>query len=198
MPSGVYKKTKEHKRKISESLKGRVSTFKGHEHTTEAIKRNILAHIGKIVSEETRRKLSKANKGKHKYWTGKKFSKEHRKKIKDAISKSKTLEIRRKSALYGKNNGNWKGGITSAHQKIRDSVEYKTWRLSVFQRDNWKCKKCNKKGYLEAHHIENFNTNIELRTMVSNGITLCYKCHRKFHSIYGNKNTVEQLIKFLN
>jgi hypothetical protein len=135
---------------------------------------------GIIMSQDQKDKIRQSN-------LGKKRNKETCERIKIA-NQGKNLKEK---------HWNWKGGITSEHQKIRDSEEYKVWRLEVFQRDNWKCKKCNKSGYLEAHHIENFNTNIELRTVVSNGITFCYDCHKLFHHIYGNNNNTEQLIKFL-
>lgn len=40
-----------------------------------------LHHTGKIVSEETRKKMSEAMKGEKNYWYGKTFSEEHKKKI---------------------------------------------------------------------------------------------------------------------
>jgi hypothetical protein len=81
----------------------------------------------------------------------------------------------------GKNHWNWQGGITPVHAKIRGSMDFRLWRESVFARDGWTCQECGKKasGHLNAHHIKPFATHPELRLEVSNGITLCEKCHNK-------------------
>ena len=74
------------------------------------------------------------------------------------------------------------------------------WRSTVFARDSWTCQKCDKVGgNLNAHHIENFSSNKELRFEVSNGITFCEQCHYKFHKKHGNRdNTLEQVLEFIN
>ena len=87
----------------------------------------------------------------------------------------------------------------------RATFEYNSWRKEVYERDNYTCQKCKMKRIsssqpsLNAHHIYNFSSNEELRTELSNGITLCEKCHNEFHSIYGKKNNnLEQLNEFLD
>lgn len=99
----------------------------------------------------------------------------------------------------GVNTYNWKG-ITPENQKIRTSIEYKLWRKSVFERDNFICQKTGiSGGELVAHHIQNFAEFPELRLAIDNGITLSKKSHKKFHDIYGRRNnTKEQLLEFLN
>jgi 5-methylcytosine-specific restriction endonuclease McrA len=57
---------------------------------------------------------------------------------------------------------------------LKENIE---WRDSVFKRDNYKCKICNKTGRLEAHHILQWRYYPELRFDVNNGITLCHACH---------------------
>lgn len=103
------------------------------------------------------------------------------------------------------NNPNWKGGITSESQKIRASEQYINWRNSIFERDKYTCQCCgdNKGGNLQAHHLENFSSNEELRFDIDNGITLCDLCHNpnkhgSFHNLYGTyDNTPEQLYEYI-
>lgn len=79
----------------------------------------------------------------------------------------------------GKNNPNWRGGVTPENHKIRTSIEYRLWREAVFARDGWTCQECGKKGDMHAHHIRAFSTYPMFRFAIDNGITLCFKCHRK-------------------
>lgn len=105
----------------------------------------------------------------------------------------------------GENAPRWKGGITSETEKIRHSKEYALWRNNVFERDNYTCQCCldNSGGNLQAHHIENFSTNEDLRFEISNGLTMCNTCHDfryfgAFHHKYGTReNTKEQLIEYI-
>ena len=106
----------------------------------------------------------------------------------------------------GSKNNNWKGGVTPEHVRIRQSEEYKTWRISSFKRDNYTCQCCNdsKGGNLQAHHIENFSDHEELRFDITNAITLCNSCHNpnvnnSFHHMYGTRNnTLEQLQEYFD
>lgn len=79
----------------------------------------------------------------------------------------------------------WKGGITPINLKVRNSIIYKNWRKSVFERDNYTCQECRDVGgILNADHIKPFSLYPELRFELSNGRTLCIKCHRKTNT-YG-------------
>ena len=74
----------------------------------------------------------------------------------------------------------------------RSCGEYQIWKKAVFERDNFTCQKCGSKKHIHAHHIKRFvdiikENNIQtieqaLRCHelwdVSNGQTLCKKCHR--------------------
>ena len=83
------------------------------------------------------------------------------------------------SAISGEKNVNWRGGITPEMEKIRHSSSYRNWRRSVFQRDNFTCRFCRKRGgYLHADHIKPFSLFPELRFDLPNGRTLCVPCHR--------------------
>lgn len=101
--------------------------------------------------------------------------------------------------LSSKNHWNWKGGITPENKKIRELLEIKLWRKANMERDNFSCQKCEIiGGKLQIHHINNFADFPELRTSISNGITLCKNCHKEFHKKYSKRNNSrEQLEKFL-
>jgi 5-methylcytosine-specific restriction endonuclease McrA len=63
---------------------------------------------------------------------------------------------------------------------LRKSPYYKEWRKQVFERDNYTCQECRKKGgSLNAHHLKEFADYPELRFNVSNGKTLCRDCHEE-------------------
>lgn len=94
----------------------------------------------------------------------------------------RTINLKSKT---GDRNGNWKGGIKTENQKERATDKYKEWRTAVFIRDKYKCQHCGIGGDLQAHHIKPFAKNKELRTELSNGLSLCKKCHNKHHRKYG-------------
>ena len=79
-------------------------------------------------------------------------------------------------------NNKWKGGVTPIHEKIRKEIGYKKWRKNVFERDNYVCQKCGKRGgNLHVHHDLSFADYPDLRIEILNGMTLCVSCHRKVH-----------------
>lgn len=91
--------------------------------------------------------------------------------------------------------------LTQEDRAKRDMFKgkIKKWRNKVFARDNYKCRKCSKKGKLNAHHIMSWDKNINERFDVDNGVTLCEECHKSFHSIYGyGDNNKIQFLNFLN
>ena len=144
-------------------------------------------------TEKTRKKMRESQLGR-----------KHSQKTKDKISTNKMGSIPWNKGITvekikGSKNHNWKGGITSENQKLRDAIEYKLWRRSVFARDNFTCQKTGiSGGKLNAHHIHNFSDFPELRLAIDNGITLSEKAHRDFHKIYGIKNnTKEQIYEFM-
>lgn len=63
---------------------------------------------------------------------------------------------------------------------------YDKFRKAVLKRDNHTCQLYGAKENLEVHHKKAYAKYIKLRTTVSNGITLCEKCHDKVHSKGGD------------
>lgn len=95
---------------------------------------------------------------------------------------------KRNPHVTGPKNPKWKGGITPEHQRIRLSPEMKAWRIAVFERDDYTCQFCFKRGVkLNADHIKPFALHPELRFELSNGRTLCVECHRTTDTYGVNK-----------
>lgn len=182
------KHTDEVKKRISETLKGRKPWNTGQSPSEETRRKISLALKGRVFSEETRRKLSEAAKK----WKRPVFSKEWIDNLKKARAKRVyTNEMRKKMSDAQKRvvaEGRchlWRGGVSEENRRIRDSLEYKLWRESVFKRDCHKCVLCgkgNKDGErtpLQADHIKPFCDYPELRLDINNGRTLCIPCHKK-------------------
>lgn len=154
----------EHRKNISKSKQGKASWNKGLTKIDERVEKYSSKLRGKKFSEIHRLNLSKSLKGKPKA----KWSLEHR--------------LLFSTLKKGEKNNFWKGGITPLNRQIRESLKYKLWRESVFQRDEFTCKICKQKGRkLTAHHIKLFSKFPELRFDINNGLTLCWECHKKIH-----------------
>ena len=93
----------------------------------------------------------------------------------------------------------WKTGITDEDRmQGRNFQGYSEWRNAIYVRDDYICQKCFKRGgRLNAHHIESYADNKELRTDTGNGVTLCEMCHKDYHRNYGNHSTREKFEDFL-
>ncbi|MCB1712305.1 MAG: HNH endonuclease, partial [Candidatus Riesia sp.] len=70
---------------------------------------------------------------------------------------------------------------------------------TIYNRDNHTCYNCNNTNCeVHAHHIFNFAAHKELRKNMFNIITLCKKCHQKYHRKYGYRNNLTQFEEFTN
>jgi hypothetical protein len=142
--------------------------------------------------------MGKARRGKQTWMKGKKHKKESLERMKIAGKGKIPWNLGKKNLVYrGKNHHFWKGGVCDLRIQITQSIEYKIWRREIFKRDNYTCQDCKQRnGYKEVHHIkpysliveENHITNIQEALNcpelweLSNGKTLCLKCHRKTFS----------------
>lgn len=139
------------------------------------------------------------------------------------IKRIKSRDCYKISVIKGRNIWNWQGGDTEFSQKIRNLLEYKYWRKQIFQRDNFTCQICGKRGTrINAHHINAFKNIIrtnKIKTIedaikckelwdINWGVVLCEKCHSIFKShiiwISGNSGSgkttlgkqLQRLIKY--
>ena len=166
--------SEETKKKISVAKKGSIPWIKGKTHSMESRAKISNAHLGKKLSEETRKKMSKAQKligNKPPSRMGRKFTEETKRKLSEQ--------------KLGEKNPSWRGGRTSITERIRGSREYKLWKQAVFERDNRICIWCGSKKDIEADHIKRFSLYPELRFAIDNGRTLCHECHKTTET-YGN------------
>jgi 5-methylcytosine-specific restriction endonuclease McrA len=86
-------------------------------------------------------------------------------------------------------------------ERERNAYFDREWRYKVYERDKFTCQVCgyDKGRTLNAHHLIAWSANENLRFELSNGITLCKKCHMGFHNKYGyGYNTLEQFNGFVN
>ena len=184
--------------------KGQVSPRKGVVVSDETRMKMRLAKLGKKrpFTDEHRKNLSIALKGKSKFWLlGKKrvFTDEWRQKIinvgKKRIgivgkNKGKTWKIDKKyipkmrERMLGEKNPSYLKDRSllkrfNDDHKDRRSSAYSAWRKEVWTRDKFQCKIKNESclGRIEAHHILGWSEYPELRYQINNGITLCHAHH---------------------
>ena len=187
MPRGVFQRkpiTEEHRENLRKSHLG-LKYKKRKPMSLEYRKRMSLRmmgkkyHLGFKNTEESKLKMSKAHKGKKKPWL------------------SVNVERNRKIGLsrIGSKNPMWLGGTTDLLSQIRNLFEYKVWRKEVYERDSYKCVECGNSasGDFNADHIRPLSFLVRFYSVknvqdaldceefwnISNGRTLCIKCHRR-------------------
>jgi 5-methylcytosine-specific restriction endonuclease McrA len=154
---------------LATSKRGKPYFFKDRDAT---IKRQQEAQKGKIITRETRLKISNSLKGR---------------------PNPRTTAVNQ--ARLGPLHPRWKGGVGSESTKIRNSDAMVEWKKKVLKRDGYTCGFCGQSpsGHLAADHIRPFSLYPELRNDVANGQTLCEPCHyfktRIDHYFYDNFRT---------
>lgn len=178
------KHSEETKKKMSDALRDECHPNYGKHHSDETKKKMSVAHKGKHLSDEIKKKISEN----HADVSGKNNPNYGLTGEKHPFYGISRPEISEK--MKGKNNPNWKGGLTSLHISIRSSLPIQIWRNQVFKRDRYQCQLCGGKD-LQAHHIEPFHKILEDNNIdtfekavnckelfnTDNGITLCRSCH---------------------
>ena len=168
-------------------------------------------------TEDQREKHSRAIKGSKKYYSA----------IKDRdmsgdkngmFGKKHSAEARKKMSMgrtwgTGENAYAWKGGVTSINSRVKGLLHTRlNWYSRVYARDGWKCRLCDSKTRIDAHHIKPISTIIKALindttfetesekveylieqdsiadNNLKNGITLCRSCHKKIHTNWGSHN----------
>lgn len=151
--------------------------------------------IGTKLSKETKDKIGMASRNRY-------CSPETREKkriLSTGRRHSSETKLKMSIGRMGSKNPSWMGGLKEVGSRIRNSVKYFDWRQSVYIRDDFTCQKCCQRGgVLNAHHIKRFSVlleevkrNLPLIDLfdasmlyspfwdISNGITLCEKCHNE-------------------
>jgi len=157
---------------------------------------------GRTTSEETKKKLSQNN---SRYWLGKKRgeqSPETRAKISKALKghyvspETRERVSNMHKGKFGNEHPKWVDEKKHPfHKSIRETYKYRQWRTDVFERDNYSCVLCNKRGcFLEVDHypkqfitiikgndIQTIDQSIDCIELwnTDNGRTLCRPCHLK-------------------
>jgi len=98
-----------------------------------------------------------------------------------------------------KNHPQWNPNIKDSDRILRRTLtKNDKWIQKVFKRDNFTCQNCKVRGYqLNAHHLDGYHWCKEKRFWKSNGVTLCNKCHKYFHKVFGKKNNTKEQFIFL-
>lgn len=125
-------------------------------------------------------------------------------------AKENAIHIRMGVGQTGSLAPNWKGGVTTVHQRVRSDTElHRLWRFPILKRDSFVCVACGSHKKIEVHHDDERMAEIigrflpadvstrelfwdeklaiirdvvkyHVKNAVS-GVTLCEDCHREIH-----------------
>ena len=105
-----------------------------------------------------------------------------------SIRKNKGCECRH-IVLLGEEHYNFKPYLTAEHRKMQrnGTIGYQRWRREVLKKYFNSCLVCFSIDNLEVHHLNSFSIYKNKRTDINNGVPLCKRCHKEFHSMYGKE-----------
>lgn len=180
-------KSEEHRKNISKSLKGvkRVISPEQRKKISDSMKGKRVGSnnpmYGTHASEETRRKMSEAQKGKNHPMFGKHHSEESKQKMRKSHTpmSEETRKNLGKNRL-GEKSHNWKGGISFEPYCPKFNDEFKERVRAFF---GYRCVECGKTQEengiaLSVHHVT-FDKKTCCNTSIPFFVPLCIKCHTK-------------------
>jgi len=204
MAAGIYI----HKKQSKEHIAKRVEKLIGQKRTVEQKQRMVDSHKGYKMPESQKQRLRELQIG------TKQSAETVEKRVAKLRGRKRTIEQRKRISLSkigmaipwltGKNNPNWRGGISKIDRLCRRMREYYKWRSDVFTRDNWTCQTCGITGvYVTAHHKIGFSKIIKENGIknqedarkckelwdTKNGVTLCEECHKLTDNYKGRAKT---------
>lgn len=74
---------------------------------------------------------------------------------------------------------------------------HNVWARAVKTRDNFQCQICGQTYVqLESHHINSYAYYPDQRYIIDNGVTLCERCHTRYHSRVAKDQVNEETFKY--
>jgi len=200
--------------------KGKKGLFKANANQLRGLA--LSNRLGHPTSEETKKKISKANKiNTTKYWKTHNLSKKQKealeigwifRKIHKYKPTKETIEKQRQSLknkyvsgeitpwnkgilmpkMSGKNHPNWRGGQTS-NRGNNGIISWRQIKVLVRCRDGFKCLTCNKEELTKVFEVHHkIPYRISKNNDWDNLETLCYSCHRKADWDYFKDNNIKR------
>ena len=160
------------------------------------------------MSDDTRDKMSKSKKGITTWNKGLTLSDEYKNKISKSkmgnipYNKGIEMPLEQKIKLSCTNRSinieDFKDFSTPINRKERNQFSDSGLREQCFLNADYTCDITKEKGVeLNAHHLESWHSNEELRYDINNLVCISKEMHDEFHKIYGRKNnTKEQYEEF--
>ena len=173
--------------------------WNGRSHSEETKKKISIANKGRIFSKESNRKNSESHKGKNNHFYNKKHTQETKLKMSESHKgKKSTEETKQKQSesISGKNHPNWQGGKSFEPYCLKFSKQLKEDIRKQYDR---KCFNCNKdekdnKRKLSVHHVD-YNKDQGCNGKTFELIPLCLSCHMKtnFNRKYWENKFINKL-----